>query len=272
MEFLKKHYEKILLTLVLASLLGAAGYLLLQVQSVKEDIARKRAMPSAAAGAKAPAIPATKFEELIAKSKKPSSLDLSQGNLVFNPGVWKANSTNLPVIFPGGKVGPSRLHIKSITALNLIVDGVVTVTADKLSYDIGVTKEHDKNPLLRKRTRRTATLNVWTVFDRGTLEVMLKEVKMEGDNPQFTIDLKTAAETVNNITFTKAAPYKKIMGYSADIEYPPQNVTYPVGRREGDEILIDGEAHIIIAIREKEVTVEAKSNKKRTVVTPKLAP
>ena len=270
MQFLKKHYEKILLTLVLAGLLGAAGFLLLQVQSVKKEIDDQRKIPQTGGGGKAQEVDAKKYELLIGRVHKPPQLDLSQGNLVFNPYAWKVISTNLGApLVRASAVGPGQLNILAITPLYLIVDVAATGTPEKPSLETGITKEFEKDVNKRKRTRRNATVGQTNAFEKGVLEVALKDVKVVGGNTNYTIDLRFMQDFLPGLVLTNTTPYRKVLGYSVDLEYPPQRLKYPAGRREGDEILIEGESYIVVYIREKEIIIEAKPNKKRYMVKPK---
>jgi hypothetical protein len=72
-------------------------------------------------------------------------------------------------------------------------------------------------------------------------------------------------EDTETITVSKDKPYKRIMGYMADLNYPPGNAEFKK-RRIGDRIITKGEGsetNKIVAINQNEVVLSMEPTGKR---------
>src|SRR3954470_14173877 len=87
MQFLKNHYEKILLSLVLLGLAGAAVWLPFAIDQAKKDLAVLTTTLPPKKEIKSPNL-VTNIA-VLEKFKNPSTLELGSPHLVFNPVIWK---------------------------------------------------------------------------------------------------------------------------------------------------------------------------------------
>jgi hypothetical protein len=67
------------------------------------------------------------------------------------------------------------------------------------------------------------------------------------------------------VTIAPGKPYERVVGYTADLSYPPANKVFK-NQSVKDELTIGGETYNIVAITPTEVVLSAKSNKKPTVL------
>ena len=64
------------------------------------------------------------------------------------------------------------------------------------------------------------------------------------------------------MTVSKAKPYQRVDGYSADLKYSPENVNR-TGLRVGDHLAFAGDDYNVIAIEENDMILLAQSNQKK---------
>lgn len=271
MEYLKKHYEKILLSVVLLALAAAAGYLIYEVSNTREELRKKEDTIIQGTPKKLKPLDAAKYQKLLELGKSVEMVDLAKPHHVFNPVTWIRKPTGEIVkIQSGNEIGLRAVVVTKITALNLILDLEVRGTADRPTFSVGVTREHTLVAQNRKRQARTATPNNKVTVEAG-LSYVLKEVKGTYPDNELVIDLTTADET-QTISLTKAKPFQKVMVYTCDLRYPPDNVNYPPGRREGDKVVVAGEEASVFSIKPNEVTLQAGTSQQRVTLPYRSAP
>jgi hypothetical protein len=248
MEFIKNHYEKVLLSLVLLGLAVTVALLPTKVPSVDT---------TASAGpqkALAPLDLRTNEAVLTNLSALPQVVFTGSNNL-FNPVQWRRRADNsLWKIISENEVGPGAVRItKTNSPLYFILsfDGV-----NLPNYQIGVSQETNKNVNLRGKVTRYGALNEKTEFFKitkivGAIEAPDALVLEVGD-------LKEQA------TVSKDKPFKMIVGYTSDLAYPPQNMTWRE-KRVGDSLVFDGDTNNIVEITANDVVLSASSGKRTTI-------
>jgi hypothetical protein len=84
------------------------------------------------------------------------------------------------------------------------------------------------------------------------------------DPSGLVIRLKDDFEPIN---VTKDKPFEKVIGYAADLLYPPGKQTFS-HKKVNDSIRLedDPETYKIVAITGSEVVLSADSNKRRTII------
>jgi hypothetical protein len=100
----------------------------------------------------------------------------------------------------------------------------------------------------------------------------VREAKAAPDNPAnvtLTLELN---DTGDRVKVSKEQPFKRVDGYTVDVKYPPENTSFPPGRRKGATLSFNGEDYSIVDITENEVVLSAKSNQKRTTVKYSITP
>lgn len=270
MEYLKKHYEKILLSIVLLSLAAAAGYLIYSVADTRQELRQKEQKIIEGTPKKLKPLATERYQRLLDLGKTVEQLDLSKNHHVFNPVTWiRKPNGEIVKISSGNEIGLRAAVVTKISSMNLILDLEVRGDATRPTYSIGVTREYT---LLanRKRQARTATVGNKVAIET-TLFYVLKEIKGTYPDVELVVDLTTGDE-MQTVTLTKAKPFQKPMVNTCDLRYPPDNVTYPPGRREGDKITIAGEEVRIFSIKPNEVTLEVPSTQNRTTLPYRPVP
>jgi hypothetical protein len=265
MDFIKKHYEKILLSVVLLGLAGAAAYLPLQVSTVRnrlEEIQRNLTV-------KVKPKPFKPLDEwfgtnktVVARLESPLNLEFAGGHNLFNPVVWKRRpDSSIVPIRTGSELGPGAVKIAQIHELRLKVsfDGVTPPAApgDPYKYQVTVTKETELTPRGDTRNVSMATPHL-NIFD------LLRLVGSTNDPTGLVIKLKDDYES---ITITKDKPFEKVIGYAADLVYAPGKQNF-LHKKVNDTIKLedDPETYKIVAITGSEVVLSADSNKRRTII------
>ncbi len=264
MQFLKKHYEKVLLSIVLLGLAAAAAALpymvsqaRAQIDSTVNSVVRSKAKPWIA-------LDLSTNQEVIRRIEGPVKVALAGQHNLFNPVKWVRREDGRVVkLASGNELGAGALVVTRIEPLDMSVtfDGVST-NADKLHYTLTVLKENISNT---STNQRSAQLGV-----RGQF-FTIESVNGPSSAPEsLVVRLKEGNEL---ITVTKGRPYKRTVEYMADMAYPPQNQNL-FKKREKDSIIISGDGgkqtYKIVAINQSEVVLSAEPSGKRTTV--KLSP
>jgi hypothetical protein len=253
MEFIKKHYEKIIMSVVLLCLLGAAVCLPKMIADAREQINQK-------AGSEPPNRPwkATDFtiqSNALAALKVPFSVQLSGGvppeyHNLFNPVTWKWNTNYVKVYVEG----PEALVVKDVRPLYL------TVAFDRSAgtgYYFYYQKQSGKKNNVYLHVKETAKVGGQPVFT-------LLGIKGAPEDPsEFQILMLDTQET---IAVTKQVPFQKVDGYVTDMTYPPEPNVNLKNKRVGDTFTLAGETYKVIAISQNAVRVAAESNGKQTTI------
>jgi len=254
-EVFKHHYEKIVLSLVLAGLAGAVWFL--YQEGLKEEQSNANFVTNVGRRKVKGLAPVdlSSYQNLLKLAQSPPALILSGGHNVFNPVKWqKRPDGTLLKIETGKEVGPDAMTISKITPLYYIIslDRVVGE-----GYFIGVTREGADKPLLRRKQPRF-------VGSHGTNEFFtLVEIKGPAEDPtELVLQL---ADTKEMVSIAKTKEFKKVMGYEAELKYPVENKNYP-NLRVGANITVAGDQYNIIAISENEVVLSARLNDKKYTV------
>ena len=115
MDFIKKHYEKVLLGAVLLSLAVAVVFLPFYINSQKQDLVDKRNQRLNPSVKPLPNLDETRFSAAEARLETPAPLNLSKPHNLFNPVPWQKKPDGVLLkIQEGNEVGPEALSILSI--------------------------------------------------------------------------------------------------------------------------------------------------------------
>ena len=127
MEFLKKHYEKIILSVVLLGLAVVAAYLPIKVNQEKESENTRKQSLIGAAAKPFPPVDLSTNEAVLTKVKTPIKFDISGRHNLFNPVPWvKRPNGELIKVQTGDEIGIGALEVSAINPLHLIIsfDGI----------------------------------------------------------------------------------------------------------------------------------------------------
>jgi hypothetical protein len=259
MDFVKKHYEKILLGAVLLSLVGALVFLPFWIRLDQAELEKtRRTMTSPAVE---PLLPLDLTEQSNAIQRLQSSykLNFETTNRLFNPVEWqKARNGALIKIESGREVGPQALEVTRTSPLYFVLTLDSVETNEPARYIIGV--ERQATASLWQRTKRQHYATVGEKNDAFTITA----VKGPPDNPtQLVLRLTDTGESA---ALSKDKPFRRVDGYKADLKYSPEGKNWQ-DQRANDKLKFGGDDYIIVAISENEVIISAKSNQKKTTLT-----
>ncbi len=248
MEFLKNHYEKVLLSLVLLGLAVTVALLPAKVPTV--DV-------STAAGPQKPLEPMNlrTNEAALTNLSALSEPVFSGSNNLFNPVQWRRRADgSLWKIISESEVGPGAVRI---TKTNNPLYFILSFEGVSLpNYQIGVIQETNKNVNLRGKVARYGALNEKTEFFKITKIIGAAEAP-----DALELEVPGCKEKA---TIGKDKPFRLIVGYTADLAYPPQNMTWRE-KRIGDNLIFDGDTNNIVEITANEVVLSASSGKRTTI-------
>lgn len=248
MEFLKRHYEKIVLVVVLLGLGAAAVW----IGGAISEAQRKLTPPVPAPGKTAPPAPidVSADQAALAAIRKAPPVVLSGDHNLFNPVTWKrrGNGTLMKVLH----TGPDALEVTSIIPLYTIVDyekpsgnGPIYVMTYQTNCD------------LRHPNRKFTEYARVNEKMRSGLYLVTGE---EGDPNAPTSLTLQIPQTGQTVAVAQGQPYKRVDGYLADMKYDPQSLTL-LKKRVDDTIALDGEEYKIVEITNNAVRVESTRTK-----------
>jgi hypothetical protein len=260
MDFLKKHYEKVLLGVVLLGLAVAVVFLLLKIPSEKQKLEDLRSTLLQPKVKPLTNLDLTKPDEMLRRLATPAMIDLGPPNKLFNPMLWQKTVDGRLIRADTTNVGPNAVTITKLTPLYLKLSlDSITVLDTGTRYVIGIEKEAAANPRERNKTQKYCSIN--TKNDTFTL----RDVKAAPDDPTNATVVLELNDTHQRVEVSKDHPYRRIDGYMADLKYAPESKTW-TSRRVGAPLYLNGEEYNIVAISENEVVLSAKSNQKKWTV------
>lgn len=265
MEFLKKNYEKVLLSVVLLGLAVAAALLPIWVSDEKHALVEiENKIVTTPPQELKPLDLSTNEAGLQMLQKAPVLALVGEHNL-FNPVRWQRRPDgSLFPIRTGKEFGPGALTITRIAPLHTRIefDGV-SGSPESPQYRFRVTREAER----RAAQRVPVIRSVSAVGNKNDI-FLLKDARPKESPVEFVLEMVDDKEV---ITVTRENPHVAVDGYVADLKYDPDKLPFTT-KRVGDSLVFAGDTNKIVAITETTVTVAAASNTKRTTISFKAAP
>jgi hypothetical protein len=255
MQFLKKHYEKILLGTVLAGLLGVLVFMLFYIAADKQEMEQQAETLINPRVNPLPDLNLSTNNAVLGRLQTPFALDFETGNKVFNPFEWQKTPDGQMV--KKASLGVQRAVVTQITPLNLVIslDQVLTNELG-VRYVIGVERQAAQNYSQRRLQHRYIS-----VGDKGNDIFALVDVKGAPENPDaLRLKLEDSGDT---ISISKGKPFTRADGYMADISYAPEKKVFR-GKRTGDKISFGGTDYMVVGVNADEVVLADQSNQKKT--------
>jgi hypothetical protein len=256
MEFLKRHYEKIVLCVVLLGLAGAAVWMKTAIDRVRDTMPQPPPVPKR--GAVVAPIDLTTDQLALAQVTNPPPILLSGDHNLFNPVTWKMKSdgTLLKVI----KIGPDALIVTNITKLYTVISfdhasgqgsGVYVMTVQLHSDPAH--PAHKSIEYAKKDEKVKSGLYV------------IRGVEGDIDNPT-ALDLEVPdSGGTNTVTVTKDKPYEMVDSYVADLRYDPESKNIPKVH-VNDVITLDDVQYKVVEIGPNAVRVQSNRTTKVTEI------
>ena len=259
MDFLKKHYEKVLLGVVLLGLAVAVAFLPFKIVSEKqklEDMRNQLIHPKVK--------PLTNLDlslpdKVLKQAAAPGVVDFSPPNKLFNPMPWQKAADGRLIKADAANIGPNAFVITKLVPLYLkLTLDEVTVTDSGVRCKIGVENQTFLNLRERRKQKYCKLGDKNEVF-------AVREIKAAPDNPTNVTVVLELSDTRQRADLTPDQPFRRTEGYMVDLKYAPEPKTW-TARRVGASLSFNGEEYNIVAITENEVVLSAKSNSKKWTV------
>jgi hypothetical protein len=262
MSFIKKHYEKVLLGAVLFGLFAVLLYLPFRIgqdrqnmRDIINSIVRTKGKPLSPLDMSA-------LNDSLNRVQLPFDLQATfeKTNRLFNPMQWqKTPDGHWFPIRSGNEVGPGAVKVTKIVPLYFILRLENVEPANSFSparYVLSV--EQQDAPIAPERRPRKHYLSA------GEHDAALSLVSITGaaDNPQVLVQIIASGEQVP-ITLKK--PYREVIGYAADLSYPPENKHW-YDQRVGAMINVNRNDYKVVVIDMNEVVISAQTNQKKTTL------
>jgi hypothetical protein len=248
-QFLKKHYEKIILCVVLLGLAAAAIWMGTKITEVKEEVNQSIGEPPATTKPLQPLDLAPDLLALAAVTNPPPVV-LSGDHNLFNPVTWrrKSNGELLKIL----KTGPDALTITNITPLYTeIAFNHASGSGGVYVIDIQVHSAKRAPEYAKKDEKPRSGL------------FMIRGIKGAIDDPtDIELEIPATGETV---WIAKGNPYKRVDGYTVDMRYEPEQHTL-LKERVNETLTLDGEQYKIVEITNNVVSVKSINNGKITPI------
>jgi hypothetical protein len=272
MDFLKKHYEKLILGVVLVGLVAAAGFIPFKVASERTELDEKKNSLIPRSVKALTNLDLTIPQTSLKRVSEPAILNLTAPHRLLNARPWQKAVNGVLIPFDDSHIGPKAVVISKLTPLYLIImlDNV-NISDSGPRYVIGVQKEAAAQSSQRIKKETYSKIN-----DKNDTFI-LRKVEGPAENPtKLTVELNDTGEMA---VVTKEQPFKRIDGYMADLRYDPEKQNWN-NCRVGRALRFNGEDYNVVAISSNEVVLSAKSNQKKwpiqfnqaTVNIPKPTP
>jgi len=253
MEFLKKHYEKIILSVVLLVVAAAAFWLTQTVSQVQESLEQQ--LQTRVRGNKKQLQPVDLTNALAAVQQisKPVVLDLSGEHNVFNPIRWIRGADGVPKPDPRRDLN-TALKLLITRPLNLSITYLSpTGIGDPYRYEFRIEQQHAK----KLSDRRPVTLSL----TEGTKNNFFRLHEVHGakdTSGEVVIELVSG----DRVTLAKDKPFEKVMGYQADVRFENRDFK---SKRADENLVLTGTTYKIVAIAKDELVVSAPNGIRTTV-------
>jgi len=245
MDFVKKHYEKILLTVVLLGLVGALVFLPFLIAGDQQKVRDMTGVVLNPRVIPLPELDLTRQTNVVGRLQSSYTLDFSATNRLFNPLKWQKKPDGSLIPVKAGTIGPEAV--------------VVTTATNEMTarYEISVERQAAAVPGQRGKKKHYASLN------EKIDAFQIVEVKGSPENPTLTLQLMDTGEKV---PLSKDKPFRRVDGYSADLKYDSETKKWQQ-QRVGSDLKFAGDDYIVVAINQDQVILSARSNQKKTTLT-----
>lgn len=256
MEFLKKHYEKMVLGVVLAGLVGALVFMPFHISQDNEAMtALTSTIINNPTAKELTNLDLSPQVGAAARLRQTYNLDLETTNRLFNSMDWQKlpDGTLVPVL---SHIGPQMVVVTNITPLYLIV-GLESLVTNEIgvTYTISVEKQAGKTPSQRRKVQRSAA-----VGDKNDLFTVVS-FKGAAENPE-EVSVKLA-DTGEVVSFSREKFFRRIDAYMADFLYSPEKKVFHA-KRVGEKAPFKGIDFLVDDVSQNELVLQDPSNQKKT--------
>ncbi len=261
MEFIKKHYEKVVLGLVILGLAASAALLPFIISGKKDRLREFREKLTNPKVKELDPLDMTVQDVAWKRAQDIYVLDLTTKHNTFNPVLWQKGAKNEPIKITGANQdGVGLLELTTNTHELYLTISYEGPTAN--GYFVKVEKQNALKP--PERVPHDATVDA--SGDKNSAYV-LKELKGTKENPT---ELLVQAKDFGEFTVGPGKPFKKVDGYAADLRYKGEPARTFTDQRVGSRLVFGPNnqyRYKIVAINPTGVIVSAESNNKNTSIS-----
>lgn len=270
MEFLKNHYEKIILGLMLLLMAVGAVVLVMEVSSVQAQLEEYRKIIVAGNDSKRPpAENLNKYKGILDKARNPPQTDFVTVHRVFNPDAWYTDTNGN--LIQGTNVGVNRLAVLSITPQHLKLwfdsiggtPGRESVKINAIREWLRTVQEQGKKPLTLSLTS-TNTVNM--LDPASKLQIFPREISGTPEAPEVKFELVEPGKDPLKLTMSKAQGYTNVVEFVAHIVYTVETNFVWRTARKGTQLIFAGDTNIVVEVTATNVILRAISNEKQTTI------
>jgi len=256
MQFLKKHYEKILLGIVLAGLIGVLVFMLFYIAADQQAM-RDREEGHASAQP-LPELNLDTNHAAMARLQAPYALDFETANKVFNPFEWQKTMDGR-VVRKGTSTGAQVAVVTNISPLYLVVS-LDSVTTNEFGARYLIVVERQAAPVPAKRAKQRLFVSVG---EKPNDAFALVDVKGPPGNPD-TLVFKLV-DNSDTVVMGRDQAYRRVDGYVADFRYDPEKKVFR-RQRVGDRVSFGGADYLVSDVGQNGLTLTDLSNQKKTTL------
>lgn len=271
MDFLKKHYEKAVLSLVLLALAVVAVLLFVEVGTFKTNLDDQLKNRTGVKKKELRPVDLTGNQAVLKRLSSSIDVPLGGDHPTFTATRWKkmANGGVAPDNSRANQ-GPAGIANAITTPLYLTVDfSKVAGTPDSPRYEFVIGREFEKQT--SKRGNSTLSVKVsegLRLTGQKSDLFRLLEVKGNTMEPsELSIQLTAGNDRV---TVSPKRPYRQIMGYAAQFVYGTEKRVFR-NVRVDDTLPLSGVNYKVVAITEGEIVISA-PNQVRSTIKAGLTP
>lgn len=260
---LGSHYEKIILSVILLALLGAAALLPVRVSQNRETIRRALETVERSRKKESEPIDTSTATQILRRTRTEPEIELSGSHNLFNPVLWKRGANGMPYkVVRGDEDGPGGLEVTAIRPLHFKVeyDGV-QVSGDSVRYKFIVTDESS----VRGRAPRPKQLYLDLGAPSKRDPFVVARINEGPPEDPVSLEIRFVGSNESAIV-SREKPYNRIAGYEADLAHTKLGTKFNnVRTKQPGGLRLAGQSYNIVAITEDEVTVESSTRKRWTI-------
>src|SRR5581483_656851 len=241
MDLIKKHYEKVLLGVVLLGLTVAVALLPFIISAKRASLEEKR-VNNVPRPKPLPQLDMTLEDTALQRVQSPVKLDFTTGHNLFNPVLWqKQPDGRLVKVQTGKEIGVGALEVTDIRPLYL---QVTYDSPNANGYFIFIERQAAADA--RNRPKKEAFVIKGEKKEKDLFT--LREVKGPPEKPtELVLELN---ETGDTFSVSPDKPFKRVEGYQADLKYGQELNKIWKNQRVGASLNFAGGQYIIVAITE----------------------
>jgi hypothetical protein len=264
MEFIKRNYEKIILSLVLLGLVGILAFMPVQIFNDQEKMRNLREKFIPRKPEPLPALDMSRQDAVVNRLGASYELDFSTTNRLFNPVQWQKSADGKLIKNDNDtKVGIKAAVVAKITPLYYII-ALNAVDTNGIAPRYSVSIEDQTAAIPAQRRKRPHYVSKGEAVTDKTVGGKNEGFKLDGvkgppENPDELVVI--LADTGATNTLSKSQPFRRVDGYTADVKYDPEKYN-GTGLRVGDHLGFASDDYKIVAINQNEVILSAQSNQK----------